>query len=78
MQNKKISAAYERVGKFSKIYDRMITNSSFFGRLAMKSFFVDFLTKITKYFFRKLLEVPISTGAISLPIYKKIPNARIF
>ena len=38
MQNKKISAAYERVGKFSKIYDGMMTNTSFFGRLAMKIF----------------------------------------
>ena len=38
MQNKKISVAYERVGKFSNFYDGMMTNTSFFGRLAMKIF----------------------------------------
>lgn len=89
MQNKKISAAYERVGKFSKIYDGMITNKSFFGRLAMKifwglsdedyqKFLQNIFAGIPENFCGKLLEVPIGTGVISLPIYKKIPDAEIF
>lgn len=89
MQNKKISSAYDLVGRFSNFYDGMITNSSFFGRLAMKIFwglsdedYKKFLQNIfigvPENFSEKLLEVPIGTGIISLPIYKKIPDAEIF
>ena len=89
MQNKKISAAYERVGKFSNFYDGMMTNTSFFGRLAMKifwglsdedykKFLQNIFVGIPENFCGKLLEVPIGTGVISLPIYKKIPAAEIF
>lgn len=89
MQNKKISAAYELVGKFSNFYDGMITNTSFFGRLAMKflwglsdadyqQFLQNIFVGIPENFSEKLLEVPIGTGVISLPIYKKLPDAEIF
>lgn len=89
MQNKKISSAYDLVGRFSNFYDGMMTNSSFFGRLAMKIFwglsdenYQKFLQNtfagIPKNFSGKLLEVPIGTGVISLPIYKKIFDAEIF
>lgn len=89
MQNKKISSAYDLVGRFSNFYDGMITNSSFFGRLAMKIFwglsdadYQKFLRNIfigmPENFCGKLLEVPIGTGIISLPIYKKICDAEIF
>lgn len=89
MQNKKISSAYDLVGRFSNFYDGMITNTSFFGRLAMKIFwglsdedYQKFLRNIfigvTENFCGKLLEVPIGTGIISLPIYKKICDAEIF
>lgn len=89
MQNKKISSAYDLVGRFSNFYDGMITNTSFFGRLAMKIFwglsdedYKKFLRNIfigvPENFCGKLLEVPIGTGIISLPIYKKICDAEIF
>lgn len=34
----RIRKTYERLGKFSSLYDGMITNSSFMGRLAMRFF----------------------------------------
>lgn len=88
MQNKKISAAYDLVGRLSKLYDGMMTNSSFLGRLAMKIFwglsdgdYQKFLQNavagIPQNFSGKLLEVPIGTGVISLPIYKNMLDAEI-
>lgn len=88
MQNKKISMAYAALGKVSDLYDGMITNSSFFGRLAMKIFwglsdenYKKFLNcalaGIPPNFSGTLLEIPVGTGAISLPVYKNISAEKI-
>lgn len=84
----KILKAYERLANLSTFYDGMMTNSSFIGRLVIRSFwqlsdekYNDFvkqaLSGITKDFQGRLLEVPIGTGIISLPLYKKLTKARI-
>ena len=88
MQNK-IEKIYNTVGRFSNFYDGMITNKSFFGRLAMKifwglsdedyeKFLKNIFAGIPQNFSGKILEIPIGTGAISFPIYKKIPDTKIF
>ena len=83
-----ILEAYQQVGKLSSLYDGMMTNSSFLGRLAIKYFwqlsdekYFEFVKQafagIPKDFEGRLLEVPIGTGILSLPIYKKLPKAEI-
>ena len=80
--------AYQRVGKLSSFYDGMMTNSSFFGRLAIRYFwqlsdlqYIEFINQafagIPKNFSEKLLEVPIGTGVLSMPIYKNY-RSRLF
>ena len=70
------------------MYDGMMTNSSFLGRLAIKYFwqlsdekYFEYVKQafsgIPKDFEGRLLEVPIGTGILSLPIYKTLPKAEI-
>lgn len=88
-EQKKIAAAYETVGKLSNLYDGMMTNSSFLGRLAMKIFwglsdadyqkFLNYaFAGIAENFSGKLLEVPVGTGVLSLPRYQNLRDAEIF
>ena len=85
----RIRKTYERLGKFSSLYDGMITNSSFLGRLAMRFFwglsdedYQRFLNQafagIPKNLSGRLLKIPVGTGAISLQVYKNLPDAEIF
>ena len=80
--------AYQRVGKLSSLYDGMMTNSSFLGRLAIRYFwqlsdikYIEFINQAfagnPKDFSGNLLEVPIGTGVLSLPFYKDLPATEI-
>ncbi len=82
-----VADAYEKLGKISSLYDGMMTNSTLTGRMAIKYFwqldnenYEKFVKQafagIPKDFEGKLLEVPIGTGILSLPIYKNL-NAEI-
>ena len=84
----KIGRTYERLGRFADLYDGMMANSSVLGRLAMRFFwrlsdadYQKFLqyafAGIPENFAGNLLEVPLGTGILSLPVYKKIPAAKI-
>ena len=84
----KIFAAYEKVGKLSDFYDSMMTGSTFLGRLALKIFWglsaedhAKFLRQafngIPENFCGRLLEIPVGTGVLSMPIYKNFPQAEI-
>ena len=86
---KKIFDAYQRVGEFATLYDHMMTNSGLMGRAAMKIFwgldaatYEKFLSQafagLPKDFSGRLLEVPVGTGVMSLPIYQKLDSAEIF
>lgn len=81
--------AYRIVGSLSKIFDRMITGADLPARLALKFFwgldaaaYQKFLTQafagIPKNFSGRLLEVPVGTGVLSLPVYQKLNGAEIF
>ena len=80
--------AYERIGKLSTLYDGMMTNSSLLGRFAIRYFwqlrgtsYNKFIKQafagIPKDFCGRLLEVPIGTGVLSLPIYKTLQASEI-
>ena len=86
---KKISDAYRLVGHLSTFFDRMMTNADLPARLALKFFwgldeaaYQKFLTQafagIPENFSGRLLEVPVGTGVLSLPIYQKLVGAEIF
>ena len=81
--------AYQLVGQLSTFFDRMMTNSGLPARLILKIFwgldddaYKKFLKQafagLPKNFSGKLLEVPVGTGVLSLPVYKKLVDAEIF
>ena len=85
----KIFDAYQIVGYLSTFYDRMMTNADLPARLALKIFwgldtsnYEKFLTQafagLPKNFNGRLLEVPVGTGVLSLPVYQKFNGAEIF
>lgn len=85
----KIFDAYQIVGYLSTFYDRMMTNADLPARLALKIFwgldtsnYEKFLTQafagLPKNFSGRLLEVPVGTGVLSLPVYQKFNGAEIF
>ena len=84
----KIFDAYQLVGSLAKFYDGMLSNDGLAARLALKIFwgldaaaYEKFLAQafagLTADFSGRLLEVPIGTGVLSLPFYRKL-NAEIF
>lgn len=86
---KKIFNVYQLVGHFSTFFDRMMMNADLPARLALKTFwglddaaYQKFLAQafagIPKNFSGRLLEVPVGTGVLSLPIYKELDGAKIF
>ena len=81
--------AYQLVGNFANLFDRMMTNADLPARLALKFFWgldtaahEKFLAQafagVPKNFCGRLLEVPVGTGVLSLPIYQKLTGAEIF
>ncbi len=80
-------SAYERLGK-NNFYDGMITSSSFLGSLVNrlvwrmnkeenKDYLEKALSPIMENFNGKLLEVPVGTGILTMPLYKKLKKADI-
>ena len=85
----KVLQAYQLVGSYSRFFDRMMTNADLPARLALKFFWglneaahQKFLAQafagIPENFSGRLLEVPVGTGVLSLPVYKNLDGAEIF
>ena len=83
-----IKSAYKSLGKAHSLYDSMMTGTSIPGRLIDR--FVWCMTKedlleyqsgafemIPADFSGKLLEVPVGTGVLSMPVWKTLPDADI-
>ena len=81
--------AYKIVGRFSNFFDRMMTAADLPSQLALKIFwgldaaaYQKFLAQafagLPKNFCGRLLEVPVGTGVLSLPVYKNFDGAEIF
>ena len=87
-RKEEIKEAYRNLGKAHNMYDSIITGSSFIGRLVDRLVWQmdgeDLLEYqsypfevIPKDFHGKLLEVPVGTGIISMPVFKTLPKADI-
>ncbi len=83
-----IKNAYRGLGKKTTFYDGMITCSTLPGRVACGVIWNMGWEKNTRYlekalsgipdgFDGKLLEVPVGTGVLTMPIYKTLPQADI-
>ncbi|MBO6290767.1 MAG: class I SAM-dependent methyltransferase [Selenomonas sp.] len=84
----KVWQAYRGVGQFAAAYDGMMANSSLLGRLAMRwvwgisdegyrRFLRQAFAGIPKGFAGRMLEIPVGTGVLSLPVYRSLPQADI-
>lgn len=83
-----IKLAYKNLGGAHSFYDGMMTGSSLLGRVVLHMVWRMNRDEALEYqamafesipsdFSGKLLEVPVGTGVISLPIWKTLPNADI-
>lgn len=83
-----IQSAYQTLGKEATFYDGMITCSTIPGKAVCKvvwnmgaeenTRYLEFaMAGIPEDFSGKMLEVPVGTGVLTLPVYKTIPNAEI-
>lgn len=86
---RKIFDIYQRVGRFAKFYDAMLTNSGIIGHFALKTFwgldnaayekfFAQTFAGIPENFSGRLLEVPVGTGVLTFPRYRELDGAEIF
>lgn len=82
-----VKSAYKKLGK-SNFYDGMITSTTFLGSLVNrtvwrmnkeenKEYLEKALSPITEDFCGRLLEVPVGTGILTMPLYKKLKQANI-
>ncbi len=87
-RHQEISNAYKDLGKAHGFYDRMMTGTSFLGRVIDKVVWdmgpddlSDYLERalagIPDGFSGTLLEVPVGTGVLSLPVWKNLPDAEV-
>ncbi len=83
-----IKLAYKSLGKAHSFYDGMMLGTTFVGRLIMKYIWhmsceenMEYIAKafemIPSDFSGKLLEVPVGTGVLSMPVWKTLPSADI-
>lgn len=86
--HEEIRQAYQILGKEAKVYDGMITCSTLFGKAICKlvwdmkkadndRYLQLALSGIPEEFCGKLLEVPVGTGVITMPVYRNIKRADI-
>ena len=87
-RHNEIENAYKYLGKEATFYDGMITYSTILGKAVCKLVWNMNKVENTRYlelalrgipqeFCGKMLEVPVGTGVLTMPIYKTIPNATI-
>lgn len=87
-RQEKIQQAYNGLGGERTFYDGMITGSSFMGKIVsrlvwnlskekIREYQELALSRIPENFSGKILEVPIGTGIITMPVYRTLPTAEI-
>lgn len=83
-----IQNAYRQLGKEASFYDGMMTCSTVLGTAVSKlvwgigkekneAYIEKALSGIPADFAGKLLEVPVGTGVLTVPVYRTLPNADI-
>ena len=78
----KIRGAYRSVGKLASLYDGMMTYSTWSGKFVSRLVWGLDRSGVQRYaahegFAGRLLEVPVGTGCLSLPVYAELPEADI-
>lgn len=87
-RHKEIQNAYKNLGGEATFYDGMITCSTLPGKAVCKvvwninkqqndRYLELALNGIPQDFSGKMLEVPVGTGVLTMPIYKTLPNADV-
>lgn len=88
MAHAEIKEAYRLLGRGATFYDGMITCSTLSGKAVCKlvwdmdsedneRYIQAALAAIPEDFSGKLLEVPVGTGVLTMPVYRKLCNAEI-
>ena len=83
-----IKSAYKSLGKAHSFYDGMMTGTTLPGRFIQKAVWCMDKEDALEYqarsfemipadFSGKLLEVPVGTGVLSIPVWRTLPNADI-
>ena len=83
-----IQSAYRSLGKEATFYDGMITCSTLLGKAVCKlvwsmgkaendRYLELALAGIPEGFSGKLLEVPVGTGVLTMPVYRTLPGAEV-
>lgn len=83
-----IRASYKTLGSIGTMYDGIITRSTPLGKLMdsviwgldarlAAQWIEDALSPIPADFSGKLLEVPVGTGVLTMPLYKSLPKAEV-
>ena len=83
-----IKASYKQLGNIGTMYDGIITRSTLLGKLMdsliwgldkelAAKWINDALAPIPENFAGKLLEVPVGTGVLTVPVYQRLGNADI-
>ncbi|HRX59436.1 MAG TPA: methyltransferase, partial [Eubacteriales bacterium] len=84
----KIRGAYRSVADASRFYDGMITCSTPMGKVVCRlvwamgwreneTYLCEALRGIPHDFSGSMLEVPVGTGVITMPVYQELPNAEV-
>ena len=83
-----IKSAYKSLGRAHSLYDGMMTGTTLPGRIIDRCVWCMSKEDLLEYqagafemipadFSGKLLEVPVGTGVLSMPVWKTLPNADI-
>ena len=87
-REKEIKSAYRKLGRAHGFYDGMMTGTGAAGRWILKHIWrmtcedaLEYQSKafaaIPAGFAGKLLEIPVGTGVLSMPVFRTLPNAEI-
>ena len=87
-RKEQIKSAYRLTGGHASFYDGMMTYSTVMGKAICRlvwnmdgeknlSYLETALAGVPEGFSGKLLEVPVGTGVLTMPVYRELPDARI-
>ena len=87
-RKEQIQGAYKQLGGSATFYDGMMTYSTLPGKTICRLVWnmngeknLEYLTRalsgVPEDFSGKLLEVPVGTGVLTMPVYRDLPNAEI-
>ena len=87
-RKEQIKGAYKQLGGSATFYDGMMSYSTLPGKAICRLVWnmngeknLEYLTRalsgVPEDFSGKLLEVPVGTGVLTMPVYKDLPNAEI-